>query len=98
MGHAELSIRQTPSLATRARCPSYRVRWSGNASCSPLVVPAVTGLGDLRLNARVDAARMRSPEAVQMYGPTGPPQIGIAAIIDAIHNLETAMIALEQAG
>jgi len=33
-----------------------------------------------------------------MYGPTGPPQIGIAAIIDAIHNLETAMIALEQAG
>jgi hypothetical protein len=31
--------------------PSYQVRWSGNASRSPLVVPAVTGLGDLRFNA-----------------------------------------------
>jgi hypothetical protein len=31
--------------------PSYRVRWSSNASRSPLVVAAVAGLGDLRFNA-----------------------------------------------
>lgn len=33
--------------------------------------------------------------AVQMYGPTGPPQIGISELIDAIHSVETAVIALE---
>jgi hypothetical protein len=31
--------------------PSYQVRWSGDAGRSPLAVPAVTGLGDLGLNA-----------------------------------------------
>jgi len=36
-----------------------------------------------------------SQEAVQMYGPTGPPQIGISALIDAVHSLEQAVIALQ---
>src|SRR6516225_9622500 len=29
VGRAELSFRQTPTLTTKARCLSYRVRWTG---------------------------------------------------------------------
>jgi len=34
-------------------------------------------------------------QAVEMYGPTGPPQLGISALIDAVHSLELAVVALQ---
>jgi len=34
-------------------------------------------------------------QAVQMYRPIGPPQIGVSAPTDAVHSLEQSVIAIQ---